>query len=238
MLDLLHSNNIVVGKLPASTTSFTQPCDVGNCFKATKTALKNLNAFEFGNNPRMLQLIEAVFQEHHKRKVNAIGATAGLKPIAAEIRRRMAHGLLRVQRAQECIRHGTISRSFADCGIYPYNASLILQKCATKLRVSVMNNILTSLPALAALFRTQGELSDTDMDTHNIPTTRPLDHLVIYRRRAVLLTHASVIEKEKEKAFQKSLGTKRAVVSRVDVLTGGMQRIQLVLGTPPKKVKR
>jgi hypothetical protein len=40
-LKMLTLNNVIVGKPPASTTSATQPCDVGNCFKGTKTTLRN-----------------------------------------------------------------------------------------------------------------------------------------------------------------------------------------------------
>jgi hypothetical protein len=39
---LLKDNNIVVEKPPGGTTSWTQPLDRGNYFKASKTALKNI----------------------------------------------------------------------------------------------------------------------------------------------------------------------------------------------------
>jgi hypothetical protein len=35
-------HNIVIGKLPASTTSIYQPCDVGTCFMASKTKKRDL----------------------------------------------------------------------------------------------------------------------------------------------------------------------------------------------------
>lgn len=38
-LKLVDDHNVIVGKPPASTTHTTQPCDVGNCFKASKTFL-------------------------------------------------------------------------------------------------------------------------------------------------------------------------------------------------------
>jgi hypothetical protein len=42
-VDILRDSNIVVGKLPASTTAVTQPCDAGNCFKSAKCTLKVIN---------------------------------------------------------------------------------------------------------------------------------------------------------------------------------------------------
>jgi hypothetical protein len=43
ILEILEESFIIVGKPPASTTEISQPCDRGNVFKASKTALKNIS---------------------------------------------------------------------------------------------------------------------------------------------------------------------------------------------------
>eukprot|EP01039_Chlorochromonas_danica_P014420 gene14420-16833_t len=39
-INSLEEANMIVAKPPASTTHITQPCDVGNCFRGSKQALK------------------------------------------------------------------------------------------------------------------------------------------------------------------------------------------------------
>ena len=47
MLEKLFDQNIVIGKLPASTAEITQPCDARHCFIGPKTALKKINNCDF-----------------------------------------------------------------------------------------------------------------------------------------------------------------------------------------------
>lgn len=47
MFESLEVHNIVVGKLAASTTEISQPCDKGNCFKGTKTVKETRITFRF-----------------------------------------------------------------------------------------------------------------------------------------------------------------------------------------------
>jgi hypothetical protein len=58
MLELLRETNVVVGKPPGSTlnTSVTQAANMGNVFKAAKTAIKS---------------ITKIFDEHYAKRTTA-----------------------------------------------------------------------------------------------------------------------------------------------------------------------
>lgn len=64
MLEELKKENVVVGKPPASTTSITQPCDHGSCFKASKAALKKIHDKDVEDEVTKMKYLTAIFNCH------------------------------------------------------------------------------------------------------------------------------------------------------------------------------
>jgi hypothetical protein len=64
ILQLFNENNIIVGKPPASTTSITQPCDVGPCFIAVKSALKDITDKDVEKLENEKNQLKKIFNQH------------------------------------------------------------------------------------------------------------------------------------------------------------------------------
>lgn len=175
--------------------------------------LRKGNDFNLKSETRMVTLLDNEINNHNARMRLKVANTDEFKPIPAEMRRRLSVGLLRVQRAQECIRHGTIVNSFRQCGLCPFNPLLIMSKCTQTVSALQSDLILQALPVLSGIVAENGELSDADMDRLHIPKSRLLDHLVVYRRRSIMLTHPVFVAKESTVELQKALGKSKAVVS-------------------------
>ena len=193
LLDVLEEHNIAVGKPPASTTSTTQPCDVGNCFKAPKTSLKHINTAESPRNTHAVNRIEAVLKQHED--------TYGHKLPYAH-KKMAVEGLLKVQLAlQNSMKRDMVCKSFAMCGIYPLSASQILNQCKTKIDTAEEERIMKSLDCLVERMKVQGELYEQDFDDFGIMTgtSGTKDKLVLYRRRSVILTNKQLYMREVEK---------------------------------------
>ncbi len=55
IIQLLHDNHIAVGKPPDCSTEITQPCDIGDCFRASKRCLRSIRNDDVADNEIMLQ---------------------------------------------------------------------------------------------------------------------------------------------------------------------------------------
>jgi len=64
MIQLLNENFVVVGKPAASTTEISQPCDIGDCSKATKCKVKNISNDDVAMETHMLERLNKVYNDH------------------------------------------------------------------------------------------------------------------------------------------------------------------------------
>jgi hypothetical protein len=198
----MTEHGIVIGKPPASTTSITQPCDYGNCFKGPKTALKFINDGDVKDH-FMIPILNKVVEAHQKKMKTKL--KSGHKKM-------FSHGLVRIITAlRKSMRPEMIMDSFRETGIYPYNLSIILRNCKTVIEDDEAAEIARAIPGLAAILLVKGELTDRDLARagmrNNMNSFK--DGLVVYRRRSVIMTNKQLIQRE-------SLKRGRAAMEAVD----------------------
>ena len=225
LFNMLKSNLAHVGKLPAATTSITQPCDVGNCFRGPKTGNKKIGKENVADNTFTLSKIEAKIREHNEwlnsdERSPEYRATGNKKKKLKKNEKENTiafnqshvsyakYGLLRVQLAvQNCMKQSMIRESFLRCGIYPFSLERILsmfQKANTRMTPQEVLTIKRNLTSLAKILEEDGEIAEAKIDELNIKSAdepwrkgKNADNLVLWRRRAVLLTHQKVQDKER-----------------------------------------
>jgi len=147
-------------------------------------------------------------------------------------------GLLRVQLAlQLCMRPHMIRESFQCSGIFPRDANHILRNCHHRVTVAEQRAVQLHMPELVQLINTQGEIYESDFDQLGILCTKErlgksLDELILNRRRAVILTHPTVVAKEqayqaKKVAAEEKLAKKRKCAGTVEIGKQGNKVIKL-----------
>lgn len=204
VLKILSDQHVVVGKSAASTTQITQPCDIGDCFKATKNMIKHTSDSDVAMDTHMLGQLSTVYANHMTK-------TAGLKMSANHIKMGK-NGLLRVHQASKAaVSSKTVKESFSRAGVYNHNTasydlSKILSNCTTKISIDEESEIIAVVPKLASILNKNGELKDSDFDKYNIRENEAIgskDNLVLNRKRTILLTNAALVQKEEVKRLQK-----------------------------------
>jgi hypothetical protein len=65
--ELLRETNIIVGKLPGGTTSWTQALDKGEYFRGSKGTLKTIKDSDAAWNRRLIEVVTAVVNAHNTR---------------------------------------------------------------------------------------------------------------------------------------------------------------------------
>ena len=119
MLNLLETNNIIIGKPSGSTTEITQPCDRGNVSKASKAMIISVSDTVIDTNPHKIDILNKLFIENSS--------------LDSRRRKLAVYGLIRVQIAlQQSIRMRMTTDSFAWTGIYPFDISRILSSCSNQ----------------------------------------------------------------------------------------------------------
>jgi hypothetical protein len=203
ILKILEEALIFIGKLCASTTEVEQPCDK-ECFKGPKTSLKTIDDNEVSGNTYMIERLGEVLKLHFHR----------MSPIVSSInpanKRQCIYGLLRVQLAfMRSLRKDTIIKSWRTTGIFPFSLTTILANCSGDVTPAERDDIESNMPELMRIFIEKGELMDSDFDSVGIRNglEDKKDHLVVYRRRAVMLTHKAYLKRESDKVLLK-IGTK------------------------------
>lgn len=113
-------------------------------------------------------------------------------------------GLLRVQLAlQYCMSPHMIRDSLADCGIFPFNPAIIMKNCRADIAPIYFKEIFDNVAHLVDLFRLNGELSEQNLQLLGISShvdrtgKKPLDQVILNRRRACIITHPVLLEREK-----------------------------------------
>ena len=208
ILQLLLENNIIVGKLPASTTEITQPCDRGNIFKASKTRNKNIGDDDVKKDVHMIDKLNEIFKNHIE---NHNGSSKNSKMTAAHVKMATL-GLLRIQLAlEETARPTIIKNSFKDTGVFDVslggcNIETILNNCSTDIDEPLRVKIINQMNELAKRITTNGELLETDFDDLDIESNiecqskkKCKNELVLSRRRSVILTNIELLKSEEGK---------------------------------------
>lgn len=238
---LLEAHKIIVGKFPASTTSINQPCDARNAFRAPKTQNKKIANKDVKSNTFLMNVVVQIFKQHnewlnsdergderHKGKPKRYQSKKKKK---IEIAMNSAHltlgkyGLLRIQLAlQLCMRPHMIRESFQATGLYPVDAKKILSNCHHRITREEELHIMHRMPELIQLFKTQGEVFESDFDRLGIQSTKQregkgLDGLILYRRRAIILTHKDVVRRQAEYVTIKEAAEEKASKKRKVALT-------------------
>jgi hypothetical protein len=181
-----------------------QPCDIGDCFKATKSKIKKTSDADVTMDTHMLDRLTIVYNMH-------MSVTPGLKMSSAHVKMGK-HGLLRIQQASKsAVSNNTVKESFSRAGIYnsnttSYDLSKILANCTTQITKEEESHIIEVVPKLAVILSQKGELLDADFNTYNIKVDESLkskDNLVLSRKRMVLLTNTTLVQKEEEKRKKK-----------------------------------
>jgi hypothetical protein len=207
VLKILEDNEIVVGKLPASTTAITQPADVGNCFIGSKTVSKLIGPRDY-EDQELKDSISQAIKTHNK----------SFKPTHKSL---LVDGLQRIRLALETsLKPTTIMDSFQKSGIFckdtqSYSLTQILKEFKCEISSELLGAITSAMPSLAKLIGAQGELLSADFTRFGISGSDK-DSLVLHRRRMVILTNRKLIEREEEKRRLKEetgKGSKRKKVN-------------------------
>jgi hypothetical protein len=195
---LMQENNIILGKPPGSTTEVTQPCDAYMIFKGPKTCNRKIKDGHVIENQYMLNILGGVFKDHH-----AVMTRDSAKAISPNQKLSATMGLLRVQLALRlALRGDIIQKSFQVCGIYPYSLRQILANCKTPIPEDEVLHIESIMPQVIEALKKDGEASDELFDLLNVRKIADefsKDQLVMYRRRACILTNMRFIQRELDK---------------------------------------
>lgn len=217
----LENNHICVGKLPASTTHINQPCDVGDCFRASKGKLRGIKDVDVKSNLVLVNKIKDILTD-----ANATFAK-GKQMTSAHVKM-ASWGCVRIQRAlQETITPTIILDSYKKSGLYDHditppgcNIPTMLGNLKSyngdRLTAADETAVLNALPNLQKQLRTQGELLEKDFDDNGIRSniTGPgavKDDLVLTRRRYVFLTNPALIANEAAKRLAKAVKKAKVV---------------------------
>jgi hypothetical protein len=206
MTDQLIENNIIVGKPSASTTEITQPCDVGNLFKAAKKRNKSINDSDVKHMTPMIEKLKEMFKQHIQKHN---GPTKKSQMTSSHIKMATL-GLLRVQLAlQDTASPQMVKESFHMAGVFDKtihkcNLLTMLGNCTTPINNEEETNIINQMDKLIECFRKNGEILENDFDECNIVNNvlkkgKERNELVMSRRRSVILTNLALIQKENKK---------------------------------------
>ncbi len=217
VIEMLYENHLAIGKPPGSSTEITQPCDTGNCFRGSKASLKTISSEDVADNYYMLKSLRDMYDVHCHKMLNGDISKLGCSNTSPQ--RYMAiKGLLRVQLALQIgINIKTIKSSFKKCGIYPYSLTRMFSNCTTPLTKNQEISITSNMSDIVKRMMKQGELFEKDFDDFGVPVDKSgksKDHLVINRRRSLLLTNSVFIAREDNKMKAKQIAEEEKLVKK------------------------
>lgn len=260
ILETLKLNNIHVGKVAASLTQAQQAADVLHLFKAPKTALHNIKGKNVKYQTTLLERLDGIFKEHNEwlnSEERGDARTKGRKkkrptkkdaPDAIEFStlhlKQAKYGLLRVQLVlQMTWKSHMIRESFEAIGMWPFSVGKVLGNCLSQFPEDEVVKTKSNLDLLTNALVQKGEITDDELvNVHKFNTCakhKSKDKLVIYRRRALLITHPSVVQayrqdkevKAQEKEVKADKKRKRDA-PKIDIQVGKRHRLVL---TPAAK---
>lgn len=217
LLKRLENENITVGKLPASTTSITQPLDVGNCFLAAKTKFRKLKqGYLQSSYGGIIEKFKKIIKEHQLKYRSTTGKT-DITPEHVTI------GALSLAGIRLSLPVGlqpkSIHDSFSKTGIYPVNVISMLRQFHCHFQDGDKVSILSNLADFKNMLDKKGEISEDVF--HKLLVERRIDdtgkrkdELAIDKQRGVILSNRNYNRKVNNKMVQKELSKTKAQASK------------------------
>jgi hypothetical protein len=144
--------------------------------------------------------LNEVFQAHTTKY-----STTKKKSMSSYHIRLAKNGLMQIQVAiGKSVRKELIKSSFELTGIYPFDMGVILDQCTTKPTDDERLNIVAKVPSLVNHMLKFGEISDVALHRAKIIPTKLKDHLVLNRRRSIIITNRTHITAEHKKREDKA----------------------------------
>jgi len=229
VLQFCEEHQIVLVKLPGSSTSISQPLDVGSCFRSAKTALRM----------SMKDVSDETVRDTHTWQVDALTQwLSNEKETPAKSHKDMAGFLCRVSDALEKgLLPAHVRNSFAHAGYYPYNAQTRLGAYATGAaglgfsgtrRMRPLVAAAHEIHRLALKYQEQGYLLEVQYEEAGFRTSpeevarlakgrKARDFRCVQQQRAVIFTSKEfakarmrVVREEAEAAASKKLAAARS----------------------------
>jgi len=198
ILACCEANNIILAKLPGSSTGFSQPFDVGSCFRATKSSLRaamprDTNDEVQTNMLAQVSHLQAVVRDHSRM---------GPGP-----RKTVAVLLSRLNAALDVgLRKDLVRKSFHSAGYYPFDAEARLDAFKGSLGHDLTTRqAAAAVERLALVYISNGRLCEKDYEDEGFITTEleykraesatlvSRDDRAITQQRAVILSHRELI---------------------------------------------
>jgi transposase len=197
--ELCDEHNILVGKPSGSTTSTTQALDKGPLFLTSKGYLAVTTDLDVADHWLIRNGRLRAVWDLHKKHMEQDGGKSGLSDAH---RKSGIHGILRIhQSTQRAFHSKAITDSFKETGLYPFDMTVIFSNCTGNITPDEQMHFLEILPRLKRLFMEQGELLELDYDKFQVRagTADRGQHLIVSRRRCVLLSSPGFWARELEK---------------------------------------
>lgn len=195
--DLLDTSDVMLGKLPASTSGIHQVADVSPVFKAAKAKLANSTYREASIAlPVLKQSISTALVRFEEE--SNIG-------LSAEKKAKIVQALTRcVWSIQETLTTNTIKAGWTTTGQYPLLFEKVIGRCYQKLPKDVLDQLKTAESTLVETFKELGEVPEEAFDEAGIPRyeedpNQARDQGRLCRHRAVLVCHPNTLKKVETK---------------------------------------
>jgi hypothetical protein len=223
LLDLLKGKRVRVFKIPANTSSRTQPNDVGKTFLTLHSLAKG-HLYKHIKDDFIFKILSAAFDNlkyivSKTRRTHLIDFISILKPIFAS-----------------AFRGDNVTIGWKDTGLYPFNELQILRQFTRHRKVTAQEEktYLAHLPALEARAFLKGRVIDPDFDDLGIPKDkyqieaekkRPsVSDRQEYQQRALWLDHDSVISSRKQKLEEKKAAADMLLLVQADKVVNAAEK--------------
>lgn len=197
-----------LGKTPASCSAICQASDASPFFRQAKKHLKHHQSASGVQPPKIMM-------DKLREMVNARAGFSDAK------KRQIIESLKKIQfTIHKILTADYVKAGYEKIGQYPINFDRAMTQCSLRSAMDI-EHMRSQWPVLAANFRTNGVLTEKDMDDCGIvkiadldaeladgPTALPKDQRVLHRQRAVLMNSAACINFYRKYHEEKAAGTK------------------------------
>jgi len=206
---LMNDNNIIVGKLAASSTAVSQACDAYKIFSSAKACFKTTLNSEVGDRVTLKETLNDTMKLHVKK-------TSGCDKVFNESdKTRLIPALIKaVITLTKKLVSSVIIKSFNKIGIST-KCEVVLRQVFQQFGTSFSNNhrllqFMDNLKSGITKFHNCGTITDQEMyDLYDIVKDKFVDRnidrdkLVMHQQRCVLLTHKATINRLDDAVNQK-----------------------------------
>lgn len=195
--EIMDMNNILVGKLAASTTAVTQACDAHHIFSASKQICSTISASEVDANTFLIGALTEAFNEQESKHGKF---KAGEKS-------RLVHGVAKCTMAlNKSLRATTIKHSFEKIGITSNGMSYtaVLGQFKIKIDLKEYSVFQKQIVDGVKCFEENGTITDEELNKFDLVkkylsmkfiADEARDLRAIHNQRCVVLTHSETIKR-------------------------------------------